>query len=72
MRTVWLLRGDAPPAPTLDQLVEPDAVIISLVGLPMALARLTGDTELVSSSATSLVKNLPEARLAHIKALESS
>src|SRR6516162_1078103 len=67
MRTVWLLRGDAPPAPTLDQLVEPDAVIISLVGLPMALSRLMGSTELVSSSATSLVKNLPEARLAHIK-----
>jgi polyol permease family/HAD superfamily hydrolase (TIGR01549 family) len=40
IRTVWLLRGDAPPAPTLDQLAEPDAVIISLVGLPTALARL--------------------------------
>jgi polyol permease family/HAD superfamily hydrolase (TIGR01549 family) len=39
-RTVWLLRGDAPPAPTLEQLAEPDAVIISLVGLPAALSRL--------------------------------
>src|SRR6202022_1652162 len=50
MRTVWLLRGDAPPAPTLDQLVEPDAVIISLLGLPMALSRLTGNTALSHSS----------------------
>jgi putative hydrolase of the HAD superfamily len=50
MRTVWLLRGDAPPAPTLDQLAEPDAVIISLVGLPTALSRLTGSTALSHSS----------------------
>ena len=49
IRTVWLLRGDAPPAPTLDQLAEPDAVIISLVGLPTALSRLTGSTELSHS-----------------------
>jgi putative hydrolase of the HAD superfamily len=50
MRTVWLLRGDAPPAPTLDQLAEPDAVITSLVGLPTALSRLTGSNELRHSS----------------------
>ena len=52
MRTVWLLRGDAPPAPTLDQLAEPDAVIISLVGLPTALSRLTGSKELSHSSSS--------------------
>ena len=72
MRTVWLLRGDAPPAPTLDQLVEPDAVIISLVGLPTALSRLTGGTEFKSSSAASAVEAFKvnsEARLAGIKAL---
>jgi polyol permease family/HAD superfamily hydrolase (TIGR01509 family) len=40
MRTVWLLRGDAPPAPTLEQLSEPEAVITSLIGLPTALSRL--------------------------------
>ncbi|MER6123110.1 HAD family hydrolase [Streptomyces sp. NPDC001795] len=40
MRTVWMLRGEAPPAPTRRQLEEPDAVITSLTGLPMALARL--------------------------------
>jgi hypothetical protein len=55
MRTVWLLRGDAPPAPTLDQLAEPDAVITSLVGLPTALSRLTGSTAFESSSAVSAV-----------------
>ena len=53
MRTVWLLRGDAPPAPTLDQLAEPDAVIISLVGLPMALSRLTGNKELVPNESVT-------------------
>ncbi|MGW7544025.1 HAD-IA family hydrolase [Streptomyces sp. NPDC054770] len=41
MRTVWMLRGEAPPAPTRGQLAETDAVITSLTGLPMALARLT-------------------------------
>jgi polyol permease family/HAD superfamily hydrolase (TIGR01549 family) len=56
MRTVWLLRGDAPPAPTLDQLAEPDAVITSLVGLPTALSRLTGSTEVKSSSPASEVE----------------
>ena len=40
LRTVWILRGDAPPAPTLDQLAEPDAVVISLIGVPTALSRL--------------------------------
>jgi putative hydrolase of the HAD superfamily len=41
LRTIWLLRGDAPPAPTLDQLAEPDAILTSLVGLPIALSRIT-------------------------------
>src|ERR1700722_19437337 len=40
LRTVWILRGDAPPSPTLEQLSEPDAVVISLIGLPTALSRL--------------------------------
>jgi len=55
IRTVWLLRGDAPPAPTLEQLTEPDAVIISLLGLPMALSRLTGSTKFRPSPAVSEV-----------------
>jgi polyol permease family/HAD superfamily hydrolase (TIGR01509 family) len=40
MQTIWMLRGDAPPAPTVEQLFEPDAVIISLNGLGVALSRL--------------------------------
>jgi polyol permease family len=40
LRTVWILRGDAPPAPTLEQLTEPDAVVTSLIGVPTALSRL--------------------------------
>jgi putative hydrolase of the HAD superfamily len=40
LRTVWILRGDAPPAPTLEQLGEPDAVVTSLIGVPTALSRL--------------------------------
>jgi polyol permease family/HAD superfamily hydrolase (TIGR01549 family) len=41
MRTAWLLRGEAPPAPTPADLDEPDAVITSLTGLPIVLIRLT-------------------------------
>jgi putative hydrolase of the HAD superfamily len=41
LKTIWMLRGDAPPAPTLEQLGEPDAVIISLNGLGVALARVS-------------------------------
>ncbi|MBV9297581.1 MAG: MFS transporter [Verrucomicrobia bacterium] len=44
LRTVWILRGDAPPAPTLDQLAEPDAIVISLIGVPKALSRLMSVT----------------------------
>jgi len=38
--TVWLLRGEAPPAPTPEQLAEPDVAIRSLAELPDALERL--------------------------------
>jgi HAD superfamily hydrolase (TIGR01509 family) len=40
MRTVWLLRGEAPANPTAEQLREPDAAIRSLEELPAALAAL--------------------------------
>jgi FMN phosphatase YigB (HAD superfamily) len=40
MRTVWLLRGEAPAAPTAGQRAEADAVIRSLAELPGALERL--------------------------------
>ncbi|MBB3036532.1 RbtT/DalT/CsbX family MFS transporter [Hoyosella altamirensis] len=42
MRAVWMLRGEAPPAPTERQLSEPDAVISSLTGLPLVLERFAG------------------------------
>jgi polyol permease family/HAD superfamily hydrolase (TIGR01509 family) len=45
LRTIWILRGDAPPAPTLEQLAEPDAVVISLIGVPTALSRLMSLTQ---------------------------
>jgi polyol permease family/HAD superfamily hydrolase (TIGR01549 family) len=48
LRTIWVLRGDAPPAPTLDQLAEPDAVVTSLIGLPVALSRLMRQPEQTS------------------------
>jgi putative hydrolase of the HAD superfamily len=40
MRTVWLLRGEAPDEPTEAQLAEPDAAIHDLAELPGALAEL--------------------------------
>ena len=40
MRSVWLLRGEAPEEPTPEQLAEPDAAIRTLAELPSALAAL--------------------------------
>lgn len=40
MRTVWVLRGEAPDHPTPEQLAEPDAAIRSLDELPAALEAL--------------------------------
>ncbi|MGH9247429.1 MAG: aquaporin [Acidimicrobiales bacterium] len=38
MRVVWLLRGESPPCPTVEQLSEPDAIVTSFSGVPNALA----------------------------------
>lgn len=40
MRTVWVLRGEAPDDPTPEQLGEPDAAIRTLAELPEVVARL--------------------------------
>ena len=40
MRTVWVLRGEAPDDPTPEQLAEPHAAVRSLVELPAALEAL--------------------------------
>lgn len=40
LRTVWVLRGEAPPEPTAEQLDEPDEAVSSLAELPAALDRL--------------------------------
>lgn len=40
MRAVWLLRGEAPDEPTVQQLSEADAAIASLTELPRTLERL--------------------------------
>lgn len=42
LRTVWVVRGEAPPEPTPEQLAEPDAATFSLAELPAALNRLRG------------------------------
>jgi putative hydrolase of the HAD superfamily len=38
MRTVWVLRGEAPESPTADQLAVPDASVHGLAELPDVLA----------------------------------
>jgi FMN phosphatase YigB (HAD superfamily) len=53
LRTIWILRGDAPPAPTLEQLAEPDAIVISLIGVPTALSRLMSVNAQADSSVLS-------------------
>jgi len=40
MRTVWVLRGEAPDDPTPEQLAEPDAAVRTLDELPEVLERL--------------------------------
>jgi putative hydrolase of the HAD superfamily len=40
MRAVWVLRGEAPSAPTPEQLAEPDASVRSLAELPEVLRAL--------------------------------
>jgi FMN phosphatase YigB (HAD superfamily) len=41
MRTIWVLRGEAPSSPSVEQLSEPDAVVTDLAHLPAALAGLS-------------------------------
>jgi HAD superfamily hydrolase (TIGR01509 family) len=41
MRTIWMLRGEAPDDPTSEQLAETDGWIGSLAELPAALERLS-------------------------------
>jgi HAD superfamily hydrolase (TIGR01549 family) len=40
MRTVWVLRGEAPDDPTVEQLAESDATVRDLTELPEAVERL--------------------------------
>ena len=40
MRTVWILRGEANPLPSDDDLKRPDIVLSSLTGVPEAIAAL--------------------------------
>jgi putative hydrolase of the HAD superfamily len=42
MRTVWVLRGEAPDEPTEAQLAEPDAAVQELTEVPDVLARWSG------------------------------
>jgi HAD superfamily hydrolase (TIGR01549 family) len=45
MRAVWMLRGEAPDEPTIEQLAEADAAIRSLSELPGALERLSREAK---------------------------
>jgi HAD superfamily hydrolase (TIGR01549 family) len=42
MRTIWVLRGEAPDEPTPEQLAEPDAVVRDLDGLGQVIDGLEG------------------------------
>jgi putative hydrolase of the HAD superfamily len=44
MRTVWVLRGEAPDEPTESQLAEPDAAVQDLTEVPDVLARWSGSS----------------------------
>jgi FMN phosphatase YigB (HAD superfamily) len=40
LHTVWLLRGEAPPSPSVEQLAEPDAIVTTFSGVPNALVAI--------------------------------
>lgn len=40
IRTVWVVRGEAPPDPTPEQLAEPDVAVFSMAEAPGAVERL--------------------------------
>jgi FMN phosphatase YigB (HAD superfamily) len=42
MRTVWVLRGEAPDRPTREQLAAPDVAVEDLRGIVAVIARLAG------------------------------
>jgi putative hydrolase of the HAD superfamily len=42
MRTVWVLRGEAPDQPTSEQLAVPDVAVEDLRGIVAVIARLAG------------------------------
>ena len=41
LHTVWLLRGEAPPSPSVEQLTEPDAIVTTFSGVPNALVAIS-------------------------------
>ena len=41
MRTIWMLRGEAPDDPSAEQLSETDGAVRGLAELPAELARLS-------------------------------
>jgi putative hydrolase of the HAD superfamily len=40
LHTIWLLRGEAPPSPTIEQLTEPDAIVTTFSGVLNALVAI--------------------------------
>ena len=41
LHTIGLLRGEAPPSPTVEQLTEPDAIVTTFSGVPNALVAIS-------------------------------
>ena len=41
LHTIWLLRGEAPPSPTVEQLAEADAIVTTFSGVPNALVAIS-------------------------------
>jgi hypothetical protein len=51
MRTSWLLRGEAPSSPTVEQLNESDVVVTNLASVPATVAGMsTGTTDKATTS----------------------
>jgi FMN phosphatase YigB (HAD superfamily) len=40
LHTIWLVRGETPPSPTVEQLTEPDAILATFSAVPNALVTI--------------------------------
>jgi ribonucleotide monophosphatase NagD (HAD superfamily) len=59
LHTIWLLRGEAPPSPTVEQLAEADAIVTTSSGVPHALGRHLAIAHFCDDGVTDTITTAP-------------